>query len=167
MRLRFVKCAHDLVSAAISGAELGFWCAHVEADVGGFYLGAHADGGVQARPIGYDRAYAPLELFVDVPATPAQEAAFEAFLRAQIGKPYDMALIFDLAAGLITMRERDWRRPESWICSELQAAALEAAGIFPFGLPDTADHVTPQSLLFAVSAIAKTGAPQPAFPVAA
>ena len=72
--------------------------------------------GVRIRPAGY-RKWVRRVVF-EVPATFAQELAWQAFLIAQVGKPYDGEAILAFAFG------RDWREPDSWICSELQAAAL-------------------------------------------
>lgn len=61
--LRFVT-GNSFVSAAIQRAEYGFWASHVEALMpDGTLLGAHIDGGVQARPRGY-RASTPSFLHI-------------------------------------------------------------------------------------------------------
>ncbi len=139
VNLRFVTDpSNDLVSKGIRCAQLGRWPSHVEAEMpdGSGYLGAHADGGVQIRPKGYDAAFKPAEFIVTLSTTDAQETAFWAFLNAQLGKGYDMLLIGSFVDGLLSGAARDWRQPDKWICSELIAAGLEAAGIvkpFPGG----------------------------------
>src|SRR5271155_3941042 len=95
IRLRFVTC-DDLVSSMIrdrAGTVMPFPPSHVEAVVPEGYLGAHDVGGVAIRPVGYDRATLLHELFVDVPADPAQAQTFDTFIRAKIGAPYDWQAI--------------------------------------------------------------------------
>src|ERR1700676_4258360 len=72
IRLRFVTC-RDPISEGIRLRE-NFWASHVEAvtPLGAGpqkYLGAHCDGGVQARDVGYDAKVLQQELFVDLPET--------------------------------------------------------------------------------------------------
>ncbi len=56
--------------------------------------------------------------------------------------------------------QRDWHDPDAWICSELQAAALECAGILqPF--PQGKRYITPESLLTAVAQIKGVNVPPP------
>lgn len=115
----------------------------------GSLLGARSDkvggkpAGVQVRPDGYE-AWSRIER-VSLQATPEQEAKFRTFLTAQIGKPYDSLAIAAFAVG------RDWREPDSWFCSELQAAALEASGWLPRPLASVANEITPRDLLLVVS----------------
>lgn len=145
IELRFVTC-NDPISAAIRVGEYGFWASHAEALMpDGTLLGAHYDGGVQARPRGYDAAIMRRELFVSLPCAASVETAFFDFLRSQLGKPYDLEAIAALVA------ERDWRAPNSWFCSELMAAALEASGYMPPLAADVA-KITPRDLLLIVSA---------------
>jgi hypothetical protein len=140
---------NDLASEAIKIFERS-WPSHVDAVLpDGSLLGARADiygavpAGVQIRPPGY----APFSrtLLVQLAATDAQEAAWLAFLHAQIGKLYDMLAIAAFAV------ERDWREANSWFCSELAAAGLETCGWFPRPLADSANEITPRDLLLAVS----------------
>jgi hypothetical protein len=108
-------------------------------------LGARSDGGVLIRPSNY----APFSRTqrVTLPATDEQTDAFHAFLQAQVGKKYDMTAIVAFAF------DRDWREDDSWFCSELQAAALEAAKIVhPLSTP--ANKIYPAALLFMSSALA-------------
>ena len=72
------------------------------------------------------------------------EETFFNFLRAQIGKPYDTDAVLGLGIG------RNWREPDSWFCSELQAAALEASGYLP-KLSAADNHISPRDLLLVLS----------------
>jgi hypothetical protein len=143
--LRFVN-GKSFVTAAIQRAEYGFWASHVEALMpDGTLLGAHIDGGVQARPRDYDKGQFTREVFVDIEAAPDVCDRFHAFLREQLGKPYDTTAIFAFVAA------RDWQEKDSWFCSELQAAALVACGWFVTPLATEFNHITPRDLLLIVS----------------
>ena len=151
IRLRFVT-GDDWVSNAIRFGERDGWCTHVEAVMpDGALLGAHLDGGVQARPAGYDKGRATRELIVDlvdlheaVEFPDTAERKFYDFLRAQIGKPYDLTALAGAALN------RDWHQDDSWFCSELQAAALEHCGYLP-RLAAIDSHVSPRDLLLVLS----------------
>jgi hypothetical protein len=156
--LRFVS-SDDLISRVIRGAELGFPYQHVECRMpDGTLLGAHIDGGVQARAAGYDTTW-KRQLFVDLPCTDAQAAAFGAFLAAQIGKPYDQEAIAELADGVLTGEAPAWTSPASWICSALQTGALLAAGIIK-GAPATVRLATPRDVLVGCAALTSIGEPE-------
>ena len=115
----------------------------------GRLLGARSDWvgerppGVQIRP----PEYLPFKrrIVIQMQCQPEQRNAYIDFLYKQIGKPYDyqaiMAFLFN----------RDWRQPDSWICSELQSAAAEAAGIVQ-RLYLAANKITPVSLALALTA---------------
>lgn len=62
----------------------------------------------------------------------------EAFLRAQVGKPYDWTAICGM------FMRRDWQRDDRWECTELAAAALLAGGLQPFRKP--MNRVVPEDL---------------------
>lgn len=115
----------------------------------GQLLGARSDAiggkppGVQIRPAGYDNF--ALKVQFTLPASQTEVADCYAFLMKQIGKPYDFTAIAGFIAG------RDWRQQDSWICSELAAAALEAAHILP-ALYVPTNKITPDALALAVSA---------------
>lgn len=151
IRLRFVT-GKSWISNAIRAGERDGWCTHVEAVMpDGTLLGAHLDGGVQARPVGYDKADMTRELFVELEIFGSSasidlsvEGQFNTFLRAQLGKPYDTEAVLGLGVG------RDWRAPDSWFCSELQAAGLEACGYLP-KLSAADNHVSPRDLLLVLS----------------
>lgn len=148
--IRFVTGA-DIVSDGIRKFEFGYWATHAEAVMpDGTLLGAHAKGGVMARQHDYDNGQFTRELYVSMPATAAETDAFHAFLRAQLGKPYDFKAIEAFAASPI-VGARDWQTPDAWFCSELQAAALCYCGLFPPHLADEFNHITPRDLLLIVS----------------
>jgi hypothetical protein len=88
-----------------------------------------------------------------IPATTGQKKFYEAFLLDQVNKPYDTEAIWAF------LFNRNWREPDSWICSELQSAAGEASGIFP-PLYLAANKITPVSCALAFSAVGGTTNPQ-------
>ena len=157
--LRFVS-SNDIVSRIIRGGELGFLYQHVEAKMAdGTLLGAHWDGGVQARAADYDKAY-EYDLYVTIPCTDEQAATFETFLRSQVGKPYDEVAIAELADGFVTGEAPNWPNSPSWICSALQTAAILTAGIIK-GAPATVRLATPRDVLVACAALTTIGEPTP------
>jgi len=103
--------------------------------------------GVWIRPASYIAENGGKNVIrVTVDTTADQQAAFYQFLEAQIGKPYDVTAIEAFVAG------RNWHDPGSWFCSEIQAAATEAAGLVkPLAAP--VNRITPGGLLLVWSAI--------------
>lgn len=109
-------------------------------------LGARSDRvggappGVQIRPPTYTpwKRRAVLRL----PCTAGQASAAYAFGRLQIGMGYDKGDILGFIFGMSLMQ------PGHWICSALQLALAEAAGVIPHL------HVTPQqcppNMLFSI-----------------
>lgn len=143
--LRFVTDGTP-VSAGIRAFEYGFWASHVEALMpDGTLLGAHYDGGVMARPHDYDAGRFTREEYREIAASPDETARFHDFLRAQIGKPYDVTAIAAFVLG------RDWREQDSWFCSELIGAALAECGYFAHELATSFNHITPRDVLLIVS----------------
>lgn len=152
IRLQFVlgtDWTSDLI-AWFGGANTGF--SHVDAVLpDGSLLGSRSDQiglippGVQIRPPNYARWRYTKVLSL---ATP-QETAFYNFLRQQLGKPYDKTAI----VGFIV--NRNWRDDDSWYCSELQTAALEAASIVP-SLVSTPAKISPNALALVLSALGAT-----------
>lgn len=158
--LRFVTCS-DLISHAIRGGEMGFWASHVEALMpDNSLLGAHADGGVRARMRDYDKGQWTQELYVTLPCTDFQANAFREFLTGQVGKPYDMMAIGEMALGVLTGEAPDWRASAAWICSALQTAALLAAGIIK-SAPATVRLATPRDVLMMCAPLVAVPAPSP------
>lgn len=144
----------------IRAAQLGWPYTHVDAAIDGAYLGAHLVGGVALRPIGYDAAGALAERFYELEIGADAAAAFRAYLLAQLGKSYDLEAIAAFAGSAfvhpgIARSEGAWLEPDRWFCSELVAAALIHAGVFPHELAASARHVTPQNLAFALSAVGR------------
>ena len=146
--LQFVSTA-DLGSDLIEYYDHGLY-SHVDAVLpDGRLLGARQDGGVAIRPPNYEKFNRKLVVTLPCPA-PISDA-FYAFLDAQLGKPYDNSAIAGFAVG------RDWRAPDSWFCSELDASALELAGFFAGPLSTPANKVAPDDLLLVLSAIVPIG----------
>jgi hypothetical protein len=156
IRLRFVTC-NDEISAAIRLRE-NFWASHVEAVTpAGKYLGAHCDGGVQARAPGYDGRVLRQELFVDLAETaPGQADEFYAFLNRHIGEPYDFKSILGFLVPGIAAHQ-----PQHIICSALQALALRQCEWFAAPLVEPAHKITPRDLLLIISGRAAVASPRP------
>lgn len=62
--------------------------------------------------------------WVDI-AVPDESSAI-AFLRGQLGRPYDWTALLGFLV------RRDWAEPDRWFCSELLEAALLAGGLRRF-----------------------------------
>lgn len=123
------------------------WCSHVESFAYRNELstiGALFKDGVRLRGV-HDACYKGIsrEETVRLRCKDWQYEKFHEFLRAQLGKPYDWRAILSFAFG-----NRDWQEPDSWFCSELQAAALVYAGLLHITLP--ADRLTPRDLYLLV-----------------
>jgi uncharacterized protein YycO len=150
IKLRFV-CEKAISSQVISWFSAGHF-SHVDVALDdGTYLGVRSDcnPGVQIRPTNYIQAAGQgiaHEMIMRVPCSDAQQAAFYKFLYAQIGKPYDNEAIWAFAFN------RNWRRTDSWICSELVCGAEEKGGILlPLYL--AANKIVPVACAFVNSAI--------------
>lgn len=163
IRLRFIT-GSSMLSRLIrtqAGVSMPFTPSHTEAvsQDGKFYIGAHVDGGIQARPVGYDAGDLltlpdgrKSELIVSLPCSGAQEQAFYAFANSKIGKPYDWESIFSFAAPDINLHALD-----HLICSAFMTAALRAKGCEYFPMPLTVPfhHITPRDLLLILSSHVK------------
>ena len=149
--LRFV--AHPgLFNWACKIAQYGLWPSHCDAVLpDGKLLGSRFDDGVQVRAADYDAGGFSREQRVGLASTKAQENDFYNFLHAQIGKPFDALAIVGFVAG------RDWQAPDSWFCSELQAAGLVACGLFPNHMAVGFNHITPRDLLLLASMLTEAG----------
>jgi hypothetical protein len=118
----------------------------------GLLLGARNDvmagypAGVQLRGPDYQQGYSFKR--VALPCTDAQQKAYYDFVLAQVGKPYDSKAIAAFVVG------RNWRAPDSWFCSELCAAGLEASGVVP-PLSAPVNKIAPDDLLLILSALVK------------
>ena len=150
-RLRFVR-GHDTLSELIAAREgfeaRPFTPSHVECVIaGGYYLGAHMDGGVAIREPGYDKSWLQSDVLVDLPATPEQAAAFDAYVRAKIGAPYDWkAVLGFLVPG-------DLHGPGDYICSAMMTGAARLTGALPFPLCVPYHAVSPLMLMAMVGAV--------------
>lgn len=149
--LQFV-CGRGLASRTIAWFSQGH-LSHVDYVMDDWkLLGARNDWhgsiqpGVRIRPPSYLPANEHKEL-MRVPCTAEQKKLYEAFLKDQLGKPYDQLGIFAF------MVNRNWRDESAWFCSELQTAAGEKAGIFKNKLYLGANKVTPVMCAMAYSAI--------------
>jgi hypothetical protein len=148
IRWQFV-CERALASQAIAWFSAGHF-SHVDCLLDdGRLLGArsdHAGGvppGVQIRPANYT-AFSR-RVVMTLACTAEQQAAYYAFLDRQLAKPYDSEAIWAFVFN------RDWRAHDSWICSELQAAAGEDCQIVhPLYL--AANKITPVAWALAASA---------------
>jgi len=140
-----------------AGVSMPFTPSHAEcrSQDGKFYIGAHFDGGVAARPVGYDAASlmtlpdgSKSERIVSLPCTPEQEAAFYAFVHSKIGEPYDWKSILGFAAPDLHMHLLD-----HIICSAFMGAGLRTKGceIFPWPMTVPFHHVTPRDLFLILS----------------
>lgn len=154
IKLRFVTCS-DPLSALIrtqAGISMPFTPSHVECVSldGKSYIGEHYDGGMQARPVGYDAKDLLHEKFVDLDCSPEQEAAFYAFVNSKIGEPYDWKSIISFAAPDINLHALD-----HLICSAMMTAALRAANYFPMPLTVPFHHISPRDLMLMLSSHVK------------
>jgi hypothetical protein len=154
VRVRFVTCS-DIVSSLIRDCEgpmapwVKFTPSHVE--LAGFalpdgtpgYLGAHDQGGVMIRPVGYDKATLTGELLVDVPLP--DEAAAIAFARSKIGTPYDFGAIL----GFLVFK--DLHQDKHAICSAYVTAVLTVGKLFTGALAREPSQIDPADLLFLLS----------------
>lgn len=124
-----------------------FTPSHVEALTvdGKFYLGAHSDGGVMKRPVGYDKDMTAHELLLTLDATPEQDAAFWKFLESHIGEPYDWSAIFGF---VLPEHEHVF---EHVICSALMTLGLRACNWFASPLAAPAHLIDPRDLLLLIS----------------
>ena len=150
IRLQFVR-QEAISSSLIAWMGAGEF-SHVDyiSAKSGALLGARHDfvgqkpRGVQIRPPGYVKWVRQVIFTLECPEE--RELRFDAFCRQQIGKPYDMSCIWGFISG------RNWHNADAWICSELQAAALEIANICP-PLYLASYKINPTTLAAIVSAL--------------
>lgn len=151
IRLQFV-CGSDIASRLIAWYGNGYGgYSHVDAVLpDGSLLGARSDRvggqppGVRIRPANYDKWVRRVVLGLSVSSTDA--FTWEAWLRSQVGKPYDMPAIWGFLLG------RKTEEKGQWICSALQAGALEAVGAM-HRLLVPPSQVTPDALCNIVCAL--------------
>lgn len=100
-------------------------------------------GGVRRRPLSDVLGeYSKIEV-IELNLTPEETQAALDFVRAQIGKPYDIGAIF----GFIF--RQDWASTEKWFCNELAEAALRAVGRPRFR--DEISRITPRESWMVIS----------------
>lgn len=133
----------DLESFAIKVFQHGYWCTHVDTVLpDGTLLGAHFKGGVAIRPPHYDN-WSQTKI-VKLETTDDIVEDYLAFVRAQVGKPYDTTAIEAFAFG------RNWREDDSWFCDELVLAGLERKFLV-HPLPLLINRYTPSDLMLVCS----------------
>lgn len=149
--LRFVTC-DDPLSRLIrtqAGISMPFTPSHVEAlsRDSKSYVGQHFDGGMQARPIGYDAGKPGCkEKLVPLPCDDNQADLFYNFVESKIGQPYDWKSIISFAAPDINLHDFN-----HLICSAIMTAALRACGYFPMPLTVPFHHISPRDLMLILS----------------
>lgn len=155
IRLRFVQGAavESWLIEFREGTSMPIRPSHVECVSldGKSYIGQHMDGGMKARPAGYDGADPAHELFVDLPATDEQTKAFYDYVEASIDQPYDwQAIIGFVAPGHHHLKMHA-------ICSAKMVLALRTKGCewFPSrsALTAPAHCIDPRDLLLMISCI--------------
>ena len=147
--LRFVQgtSVESRLIVAQEKTSMPFAPSHVEAlTPDGFYLGSHISGGVEKRPIGYDKNEIADELILPLIGTDAMAPAFYAFLEKHIGEPYDWEAILGF------LIPEHFHIANHVICSALITLGLRNPGWFPCKLSYPAHLVSPAILLFAISA---------------
>ncbi len=142
--LRFVHC-NDPISNGII-LQTGGLYSHVEAVTPeGKYLGAHADGGVEARPSDYDKGEFDRQRILQLGADDAMTTRFYHYLDAVVGEPYDFGAIAGFAV------HANLHEKAHTICSALQALALRGCQYFPNPLSVPAHEISPRDLELALS----------------
>ena len=150
IRLRFVTC-HDSLSEFIrlqAGICTPFTPSHVEcvAQDGKSYIGQLFDGGMQARPIGYDCTSLLHEKFVDLAVASETEDTFYRFVTAKIDQPYDWKSILGFIDPAWNLHDKN-----HLICSAIMTMALRECGFFPEPLTVPFHHISPRDLFLVLS----------------
>lgn len=146
IRLQFVLGA-GIASRLIAwyGQGYGGW-SHVDAILpDGSLLGARSDAvggqrpGVRIRPQHYERWVR--RTVVELPGTAGIVPSWVAWLKKQIGDPYDSRAILGFLLG------RQSHTSGHWICSACQSSGLEVVGWLPQEGPVPPSQITPDALL--------------------
>lgn len=152
----------DLVSRFIrtqGGISMPFTPSHVEAlsQDGLTYIGAHIDGGIMARPIGYDADKlltlpdgTKSERIVSLECEPWQQLAFYNYVQSKIDSPYDWKSIISFAMPDINIHDF-----AHVICSAFMVAALRNCEYFKWPLTVPFHHISPRDLLLMLSSHVK------------
>lgn len=151
--IRFIT-ENDPISAAIRLVTFSEW-SHVE--IGPVpsrdnpdrlvYIGAHAQGGIQERPVDYckpsrERRYVISHNEAGVPCTEAQLAAVLASARKDIGVHYDLLNIGGLFLHNRGLHDASKEICSEWVFQKLWDGALIALNV----LPGFSHLVTPEML---------------------
>jgi hypothetical protein len=149
--LRF--CTDDSAASKLialqAGISMPFTPIHVEAlsRDGQHYVGQRLDGGMQARPVGYDKDEpGHKDKLVVIICSQDKYNAFHGLCEQHIGDAYDWRAIvsfIDLMDNLHT--------PHTSICSAIMTLALRAANVFPWPLTVPAHHISPRDLFLILS----------------
>lgn len=148
--LRFVEGDHSFISwdiEARANVTMPLIPSHTEMlsrDRKSF-IGAHIDGGIQARPIGYDAGKFKSELLLDL--GPEGDAAAYAYMESKIGEPYDWHSIIDFLLPI------NWHEYNHVICSAFMTLTLRKKLFFPKPVAAPAHMISPRDLLLMVSAV--------------
>lgn len=149
MILRFVQGSGFISKAIVAQSKtaMPFTPSHVEtvSEDGKSYIGAHINGGIQARPVGYDTAETVHELFLPLAATPEQDRIFWDFMTSKIGEPYDWRAII----GFILPEH--FHTVNTAICSAVATLALRKCEWFATPLAAPAHLISPRDLLLMIS----------------
>jgi hypothetical protein len=151
--LRFVTSPHDPLSALIrlqAGLCMPFTPSHVEAlsRDGAHYVGQHLDGGMQARPIGYDgqEIQEIQEKLVQLPCPAEHYDRFQSYCEGRIGAPYDWTSIVGFVDPAWNLHAFN-----HLICSAEMTAGLRHCGYFSWPLTVPFHHISPRDLLLILS----------------
>lgn len=151
MIIRFVQgTPDDPISWDIEAREnvaMPITPSHVEmlSRDGKTYTGAHIDGGIQARPIGYDKATTKAELLVDL--GPENDDAAFSYMESKIGSPYDWTAIVDYLLPI------NWHRKNHLICSAFATLTLRKKLTLRWPIAVPAHMVNPRDLLLGLSCL--------------
>lgn len=154
--LRFVT-SDDPSSEMIrlqAGVAMPFTPSHVEAlsRDGRFYTGAHSNGGIEERAIGYDANEPGLkECFVKIEVSEGQHNAFHDYLESKIGEPYDFEAILGFVDPAQSLHEANHAICSALMVMCLRAAPSGGAAVFPWPLTVPAHHVSPRDLFLVMS----------------
>ena len=149
--LRFVT-SDNLISNAIrlqAGICVPFTPSHVEALTrdGQHYVGQHLNGGMLARPIGYDATDKNVqEKLVTLSCSQAEYDSFQNYCESRIGAPYDWSSIVGFAAPNINLHDFG-----HLICSAEMTAALRHCEWFQWPLVVPFHHISPRDLFLILS----------------
>jgi len=101
--------------------------------------------GVAIRPPDYQRFAVRRDAHIQTTFERAQR--FEAYLREQLGKPFDGEALKPEVFLSPHFEWREWRKEESWFCAELIAHAVEVAELLDWAIPGIKNRVTPADLI--------------------